>query len=468
MRFAKMRLFTSLILAPLAAAASRVPYQEYILAPASRDLVPQSVYEVNGTVVNPKALTQSSGGTTTFAGVSSVTYDFGKNVAGLVSLGVDSVSSSSAFMGVTFTESSLWISSEACDGTADAGLDSPLWFPVGHGPGIYTAAEKHLRGAFRYLTLVSNTTAAVSLNSLHITFTAAPTQNLRDYSGWFHSDDDLINSIWYAGAYTNQLCTINPAHGDALVHLGSISSAETITLPQTDSWWNNFTITNGSSTITDGAKRDRLVWPGDMSIALESIAVSTGDLYSIRMGLESLYALQQPNGRMPYAGKPFSNMDIVSYTYHLHSLIGTSYLYRFSGDKSWLSHYWGQYVKALQWALSSVDSTGLANVTASADWLRFGMGGHVSSYPWSVSDHLLIHNRTSRPMRSSTLCFKTPSDYRESLMTPLRLRNGLALLPASNLPPTACCGTTRLGCTGTTKPRSFTRKTETPGPSRPT
>lgn len=115
-----------------------------------------------------------------------------------------------------------------------------------------------------------------------------------------------------------------------------------------------------------------------MSIALESIAVSTGDLYSIRMGLESLLALQQSNGRLPYAGKPFSDMDIVSYTYHLHSLIGMSYLYRFSGDQSWLARYWDQYVRGVEWALSSVDNTGLANVTASADWLRFGMGGHVS------------------------------------------------------------------------------------------
>lgn len=374
-----MKLVTSLLLAPLAAAAARVPYQEYILAPSSRDLVPLSVYQVNGSVTNPRGLTQSSASPTTFDGVSSVTYDFGKNVAGLVSFEIASSTSSSAFLGITFTESSLWISSEACDATADAGLDSPLWFPLGQGPGTYTAEEKHLRGAFRYLTVVSNTTATISLRSLHVHFTAAPTQDLQGYSGWFHSNDELINKIWYAGAYTNQLCTIDPAHGDALVHLGSISSTDTITLPQTDSWWNNFTITNGSSTITDGAKRDRLVWPGDMSIALESIAVSTGDLYSIRMGLESLYALQQPNGRLPYAGKPFSNMDIVSYTYHLHSLIGTSLLYRFSGDKRWLSHYWGQYGKGLQWALSSVDSTGLANVTASADWLRFGMGGHVSS-----------------------------------------------------------------------------------------
>lgn len=374
-----MLVLASLLLAPLLAplaCTARVPYEQYILAPASRDLIPASVYQVNGSVTNSQVLTRSSGGNTIFHGISSVTYDFGKNVAGLVSLEVGSVSSPSAFLGVTFSESNLYISSEASDATADAGLDTPLWFAVGQGPGNYTPEEKYLRGAFRYLTVVSNTTATVSLQSLHIEFLAAPEQDLRGYTGWFHSDDELINKIWYAGAYTNQLCTINPSQGNALVHLGSISSSDNITLPQTDTWWNNYTITNGSSTITDGAKRDRLVWPGDMSIALESIAVSTGDLYSIRMALESLFALQQSNGRLPYAGKPF--YDITSYTYHLHSLIGMSYLYRFSGDQKWLAQYWDQYVRGVEWALSSVDNTGLANVTTSADWLRFGMGGHVS------------------------------------------------------------------------------------------
>ena len=47
---------------------------------------------------------------------------------------------------------------------------------------------------------------------------------LRDYTGYFHCDDELLNRIWYAGAYTNQLCTIDPSRGDALVHLGEIES----------------------------------------------------------------------------------------------------------------------------------------------------------------------------------------------------------------------------------------------------
>ncbi|KAE8167048.1 Six-hairpin glycosidase-like protein [Aspergillus tamarii] len=358
----------------LAVACYGVPYDEYILAPASRNLVPLEVLEVNGSVTSPSSLTRSSGGNATFDGPASVTFDFGRNIAGIVSLDIESSSTRNAFIGVTFTESSLWISSQACDATADSGLDSPLWFPVGRGPGTYTADKKHNRGAFRYMTLVTNTTATVSVRNVRINYTAAPSQDLRAYTGYFHSNDELLNRVWYAGAYTNQICTIDPSTGNALPFLGIINSDSNITLPETDPWYSNYTISNGSSTLTDGAKRDRLIWPGDMSIALESVSVSTSDLYSVRTALETLLSQQKSDGRLPYASKPFR--DIVSFTYHLHSLIGVSYYYRHSGDRDWLSKYWGQYQKGLQWALSSVDKTGLANITASSDWLRFGMGGH--------------------------------------------------------------------------------------------
>lgn len=388
----EMRFLTFFVLA--AAACAAVPYEEYILAPATRDLVPERVYQVSGSISDPSAVTHAEGGKATFHGVSSVTYDFGRNIAGIVSVAVSRVSSPDAFIGVTFSESSAWISHEACDATADTGLDSPLWFPVGHGPGRYTAEKKHNRGAFRYLTLITNTSATVVVDSVRVNFTAAPTQNLRAYKGYFHCDDELLNRIWYAGAYTNQLCTIDPSMGNALPLLGTVTSRDNITLPETVPWWSNYTIANGSSVLTDGAKRDRLVWPGDMSIALESVAVSTYDLYSVRMALESLFAMQQADGRLPYAGKPF--YDTVSYTYHLHSLIGVAYYYRFAGDLNWLAAHWTQYKRALQWSLSSIDHTGLANVTASADWLRFGMGGHVRPAPHAPTRILTKHKAEHR------------------------------------------------------------------------
>lgn len=418
-----MHLLSTLLL-PLVAASTSVPYEEYILAPSSRDLIPATVNQVNGSVTNAKALTQSSGSGTTFNGVSSVTYDFGKNVAGLVSLDIDSVSSSDAFLAVTFTESNLWISSEYSDATGNSGYDSPLWFNVGKGAGTYTPDVKYQRGGFRYLTVVSNTTATVAVKSLHLQFTAAPDQDLRAYTGWFHSDDELINKMWYAGAYTNQLCTIDPTAGDAIT-----SQVEGITLPETNAWFNNYTITNGTSTITDGAKRDRLVWPGDMAISLESIAVSTGDLYSIQMGLESLFALQLSDGQLPYAGVPFNGG--VSYTYHLHNLIGVSFLYRYSGNATWLASYWDQYVLGLNWALNAVDDSGLANITWSADWLRFGMGGHVSEISSSLSSpHPLTSPRTSKQTQSSTSSSKMPKPSPKSSTKPPPPHSGPASLQA--------------------------------------
>lgn len=53
-------------------------YDEYILAPTSRTIIPSSVYQVNGTVDNAEALLVGAEGTTTFRDDSTVTYDFGK------------------------------------------------------------------------------------------------------------------------------------------------------------------------------------------------------------------------------------------------------------------------------------------------------------------------------------------------------------------------------------------------------
>ena len=356
-----------------------ISYSEYILAPDSRTVYPASVHQVNGTVSNAASLVGGATGNATFNGLSSVTFDHGKNIAGVVSVTVGSSSLRDAFIGLTYTESFLWINGQASDATAAAGLDEVLWLPVGEGPGTYTVDRIHERGAFRYLSLISNTSSTIEVMGVSTNFTAAPVQNLTDYRGYFHCNDERLNKIWYAGAYTNQLCNIDPQYGDAQVHLGVINSTMNISLPQTDTWYNNATITNGSSCVTDGAKRDRLVWPGDLSVSFPSIFVSTNDLYSVRNSLDSLLLIQNATtGMLPYAGVPFSDLGIVSFTYHLYSLIGISYYYQFSGDLTQLQSDWPHFTKGLAWSLSYIDSSGMMNVTSPADWLRIGMGGHVS------------------------------------------------------------------------------------------
>lgn len=184
-------------------------YQEYILSPSSRTLHPVSVHQVNGTVQNADSITGDSTGRATFNGVSAVTYDFGKNIAGVASLQIGNVDADQ-FIGMTFTESSLWISNISCDATQDAGMDEPLWFQPS-GPGNVSADRIHERGAFRYLTLVHNTTGSIDVEQITVHFTAMPhydESQLGNYTGYFHSNDELLNRIFYAGAYTNELCTV--------------------------------------------------------------------------------------------------------------------------------------------------------------------------------------------------------------------------------------------------------------------
>lgn len=57
------------------------------------------------------------------------------------------------------------------------------------------------------------------------------------------------------------------------------------------------TLTDGTSVLVDGAKRDRIVWPGDIFVSGRSIYASTGMSDGIASGLDSLLRLQLSDGR---------------------------------------------------------------------------------------------------------------------------------------------------------------------------
>ena len=182
--------FTSILCkAALIAPAIAIPYDEYILAPRSRTLYPVAVHNTNGTVSNPESLT-SSNGSSVFDGNAATSYDFGINIAGVVSLNIGSVSDSSQYIGVTFSESSYWVSNASSDATADAGKDETLWFHV-TAPGRYTAPREKERGGFRYMTLVHNSTGTVEVTSAEVHYTAMPhweDDAIANYTGYFHCD----------------------------------------------------------------------------------------------------------------------------------------------------------------------------------------------------------------------------------------------------------------------------------------
>lgn len=171
-------------------------YDQYILAPSSRTLYPSSVYAVNGTVDAAESLCSTSPGSASFRDYSSVTFDYGKNIGGIASVTVGSSSDEEQYLGVAFSESSLWISDKWSDATADAGNDEILWWKI-TGPGSYTLDPQYVRGGFRYLTLVHNTTGTVEVTQVSTHFSGVPhieEDQMRNYTGWFNSDGALKSS----------------------------------------------------------------------------------------------------------------------------------------------------------------------------------------------------------------------------------------------------------------------------------
>ncbi|KAL1859037.1 hypothetical protein Daus18300_009675 [Diaporthe australafricana] len=354
----------------LAAAASPTKFHEYILAPTSRVISPASIYQTGGNVENAAALLTTSAPalqsnqSTSFAGNGSyVTLDFGKNVAGRVSFNVDAVSGSSDSIGFTFSESSMYISAQYCDAVNDGAFDLPQWFNDTT-PGHYEAGHDFQRGAFRYLTIVHNTTETVNISNVTVYWTTSPEmEDPAAYTGYFHSDSERLNRVWYAGAYTNQICSADPTTG---VALGAPVAG----------WYYNYTISNGTSVLLDGGKRDRVVWPGDIVISGPSIFVSTGSLEPIRNALDSLFLYQETGGRLPVAGYPLAQLFAWSFTYHCHTLNDAYDYFMFTGDEVYLESLWDQYLLGVDFLLQFIDSSGLANVTSTSDWGRGGMSGH--------------------------------------------------------------------------------------------
>lgn len=293
-----------------------------------------------------------------------VALDFGKEVGGIVSFNWTSDANGS--IGLAFTESKKFIGewSDSSNGLF-TGYDGALYENVTSGSNSYTMPDKSLRGGFRYLTLFLITdasTSMVSISDIKVEIAFQPTwSNLKAYQGYFHCSDELLNRIWYAGAYTLQTNAVPPNTGRQVPML-------------TYGWANNGTLSNGTTVIVDGAKRDRAVWPGDMGVAVPSTFVSTGDLMSVRNALQVMYDYQNPTGAFPEAGPPLLQQG--SDTYHMWTMIGTYNYILYTNDLTFVQPLWPKYISAMEYVLGKVDSSGLMNVTGIRDWARWQQGFH--------------------------------------------------------------------------------------------
>jgi hypothetical protein len=211
--------------------------------------------------------------------------------------------------------------------------------------------------------LETNSTAQAVLQDVSVDLDFQPTwPNLRAYQGYFHSSDELLNQIWYAGAYTLQSNMVPTDTGRQVPFL-------------TNGWANNATLGPDDTIIVDGAKRDRAVWPGDMGIAVPSSFVSLGDLESVSNALQIMYNTQDANtGAFSESGPPLSQKG--SDTYHMWTMIGTYNYFLYTNDTRFLEKNWPGYLRAMAFILGKVDGSDLLNVTGIRDWARWQQGFH--------------------------------------------------------------------------------------------
>jgi hypothetical protein len=289
-------------------------------------------------------------------------FDFGIEVGGIAS--ITYTANGTGEIGLAFSEASTWIGewSDASNGKF-AGRDGALYFNIaGAGQGNYTMPDKVMRGGFRYMTafLITPSNAWVNITDVQLEISFQPTwANLRAYQGYFYCNDELLNRIWYAGAYTLQTNAV-PANTGRWVPMLA------------NGWANNGTLGPGDTIIVDGAKRDRAVWPGDMGIAVPSSFVSTGDLDSVRNALQVMYDYQNPDGSFPEAGPPLLQQN--SDTYHMWTMIGTYNYMLYTSNAPFVQKNWSKYMKAMGYIYGKVDSSGLLNQTGTRDWARWQTG----------------------------------------------------------------------------------------------
>ncbi|OTA80927.1 glycoside hydrolase family 78 protein [Hypoxylon sp. CO27-5] len=334
-------------------------WESNLFSPSSRTVTPKLIYNLDtggSPLVGSISLASTEPG---------IYFDFGLEVGGVVTINYSVTSTNGdGALGMAFTEAKDWIGPVSDSSSGVYQRDDGALYANFSSTGDYTYVMPHeqLRGGFRYMTLfLTGTPSFVSIKNVSLEISFQPTwSNLRAYQGYFHSSDDLLNKIWYSGAYTIQTNALHPSTGRSWPAPAS-------------QWANTGNIGVGDTINTDGAKRDRTVWPGDMGVAIPAAFYSTGDIESVRNSLATLYNIQADNGLLPFSGPPLLAVD--SDTYHMWTIIGTYNYVLYSGDVDFIRGIWAKYLAGMTFLTNQLNSSlGLLNITGyTNDWGRFNV-----------------------------------------------------------------------------------------------
>jgi alpha-L-rhamnosidase len=137
-------------------------------------------------------------------------------------------------------------------------------------------------------------------------------------------------------------------------------------------------------TILDGAKRDRLVWIGDLGVTDPTLFVSTDESEYARDSLALLGSYQYQNGYVTGCISPTVPIGLsllsgpngcYSATYSMWFVTNLANYYLYTGDKAFLRQEWAAAQRELAWSKSQVDSNGLF-ATNSSDGRNWNLELH--------------------------------------------------------------------------------------------
>jgi hypothetical protein len=340
------------------------PWDHYNFSPTSRTQYPVRIFRTTGIVENENNLLDFK--STILHSLpasnciehsdlySSITLDFGKEVCGPVSLrtGKTSTQQTVAF---AYAESSQWVGFDSDNATSlrESVFDGHFEFQIGPNE-TYTVPLEKQRGGYRYLTIFTKTPdATLEIQEVSANFTSMPHWvNLRAYPSYFYCNDDLLNRLWYAAAYTNQISTLAKDQSRRC---------------ELDNGWltNAVCCTSGDTVITDAPRRDRTVWAGDFAIVVWSQFATIGDPISMRNALDTIFDIQSEEGQFPWCGPPICHdsrgelakskeWPYMSDSYHLWTIIVVRNFYHLGGDLRWLKQKWDKAILGMKLATSRV------------------------------------------------------------------------------------------------------------------
>lgn len=191
------------------------PWDKYNYSPTSRIILPGTIYSPNFTFISSFPPTTPA---TLSGNGSTLIFDFGLEVAGLITLTYTATGSGS--IGLAFSEAKNWTGQWSDHSNNFNSIDGALYFNISSSSETqtYTMPDAQLRGGFRYLTLftLTDSDVEVMIENITLEISFAPTwSDLRAYQGYFSTSDELLNRIWYSGAYTLQTTSIPATTGRA-------------------------------------------------------------------------------------------------------------------------------------------------------------------------------------------------------------------------------------------------------------